>query len=240
MNMGSSDTDWLDVAGKIALGAGVGALAAAGAIAIAKSGVVQSTVARLRRNRDGNRLIDAPPPGTPLLVSLARGGAEHSGIFLGRSRVAELCGNGALRNVSLSNFINGDVDDLMNIRSGTRVFAACDDVTARPLSSYEAISAARSFIRNVKKVSYSLFCNNCHMFTASCVLGRMSKEKSLGDWIKDGTFTIDRLDKVVSDVLNGGRGIAWIGVHSPTTGFNYSLTEEKVVRLKAERISWPI
>lgn len=80
--MTHSDTDWLDVAGKIALGAGVGALAAAGAIAIAKSGVVQSTVARLRRNRDdGNRLIDAPPPGTPLLVSLARGGAEHSGIF---------------------------------------------------------------------------------------------------------------------------------------------------------------
>jgi hypothetical protein len=68
----------------------------------------------------------------------------------------------------------------------------------------------------------------------------MSKEKSLGDWIKDGTFTIDRLDKVVSDVLNGGRGVAWIGVRSPTTGFNYSLTEEKVVRLKAERISWPI
>lgn len=75
------------------------------------------------------------------------------------------------------------------------------------------------------------------MFTASCVLGRMSKGKSLGDWIKDGTFTIDRLDKVVSDVLNGGRGIAWIGVRSPATGFNYALTEEKLARLKTEGVS---
>ena len=95
--MGGTDTDWLDVAGKIALGAGVGALATAGAVAIAKGGVVQSAVAGLRRKLDGNRLIDAPPPGTPLLVSLARGGVGHGGVFLGWSRVAELRVHGPQR-----------------------------------------------------------------------------------------------------------------------------------------------
>lgn len=96
--MGSSDVDWLYVAGKIALGVGLGASATAGAVAIAKSGVVQSAVAGLRRGKlDGKRLIAAPPPGTPLLVSLARGGAEHSGVFLGWSRVAELRVHGPQR-----------------------------------------------------------------------------------------------------------------------------------------------
>jgi len=41
--MAHSDTDWLYVAGKIALGVGVGALATAGAVAVAKSGLVQNS-----------------------------------------------------------------------------------------------------------------------------------------------------------------------------------------------------
>ena len=232
--MGSSDTDWLDVAGKIALGVGVGALATAGAVAIAKSGVVQSAVAGLRRKLDGNRLIDAPPPGTPLLVSLARGGAEHSGVFLGRSRVAELRGDGNICNASLSDFINGDADDPMNVRSGTRIFAACDDKTGIPLSSANVVAAARRFIKNVKKVSYNLFCNNCHVFTASCVEGNMEREQSFLDWVRDGTFSIDRLDEIISKVMNSGRNIAWIGVRGSTRGFIYNLNEEKIDRLESE------
>ena len=80
--MNDSNADWLDIAGKVALGVGGAALAAAGVI-MAKSGVMQSAAAKIRRNGDG-RLVDAPRAGVPLLVSLA-GIAEHSGIFLGRS-----------------------------------------------------------------------------------------------------------------------------------------------------------
>jgi len=87
-------SDWIDIAGKIALGVGGAALATAGVLA-AKSGAFQSVGARRRRNAD-ERLIEAPRAGTPLLVSLA-GMAEHSGVFLGRSRVVEL--NGAVRAV---------------------------------------------------------------------------------------------------------------------------------------------
>lgn len=176
----------------------------------------------------------APPPGTPLLVSLARGGAEHSGVFLGRSRVAELRGDGNICNASLSDFINGDADDPMNVRSGTRIFAACDDKTGMPLSSANVVAAARRFIKNVKKVSYNLFCNNCHVFTASCVEGNMEREQSFLDWVRDGTFSIDRLDEIISKVMNSGRNIAWIGVRGSTRGFIYNLTEEKIDRLESE------
>lgn len=232
--MGDGDADWLELAGKVALGIGVGALTTAGVVAVAKSGVVQSAVARWRRSLDEKRQINAPPAGTPLLVSLARGGAEHSGIFLGRSRVAELRGNGDLCDVSLSDFVNGFDGDVVNMRSGTRIFAACDDETGLPLASRKIVDAARHFIENVKKVSYSLFRNNCHMFTASCVQGWLNHEQSFWDWIKNGTFTIDRLDDVVSNSMNAGRGIAWIGVRRSVGSFAYTLTDDKIDRLKKE------
>lgn len=91
----SDSSDWLEVAGKVALGVGVAALAAAGVLAV-KSGALQSAKAKFARNSDG-RLIDASPPGTQLLVSLARGGVGHSGVFLGWSRVAELRVHGPQR-----------------------------------------------------------------------------------------------------------------------------------------------
>ena len=232
--MGGSDTDWLDVTGKIALGIGVGALATAGAVVVAKSGVVQSAVARWRRKLDEKRQIDAPPAGTPLLVSLARGGTEHSGIFLGRNRVAELRGDGDLCNISLSEFVNGSDGDRVNMRSGTRIFAACDDETGLPLASKKIVETARHFIENVRKVSYNIFCNNCHMFTASCVQGWLNHEQSFWDWMKNGTFTIDRLDEVVSATMNGGRDIAWIGVKRSARSFAYKLTDDKINRLKKE------
>ena len=225
-------SDWLETAGKIAAGIGAGALAAAGALALAKSGALQSAAARRRRNGD-DRLIDAPRAGVPLLVSLA-GMAEHSGIFLGRSRVAELNGNGRLMDVSLNEFINGQPDDTSNMRWGTRIFAACDDSTGRPLESLKVAHVARDFVTKVRQVKYSLFNNNCHLFSASCVRGELSDGRSWADWLMDGTFSIDRLDAVISEVMNGGRPIAWLGVREPTRFFNYALTDGKIARLRME------
>lgn len=224
-------SDWLDVAGKIALGVGGTALAAAGALA-AKSGAFQSAEARRRRNEDG-RLIDAPHAGTPLLVSLD-GVAEHSGVFLGRSRVAELNGDGWLMDVSLSEFVNGQADDKTNLRFGTRIFAACDASSGRPLTSLGIAHAARALIDKIGRVRYNLFSNNCHLFTASCIRGKMEDGLSFGDWIKNGTFSIDRLEAVISTVLNCGNPIAWLGVRESSRHFHYALTEDKVSRLRRE------
>jgi hypothetical protein len=225
-------SDWLETAGKIAAGIGAGALAAAGALALAKSGALQSAAARRRRNGD-DRLIDAPRAGVPLLVSLA-GIAEHSGIFLGRSRVAELNGNGRLMNVSLSEFINGDVDDPSNMRWGTRIFAACDEASGRPLESVKIAHAARGLVEKIKQVKYNLFNNNCHLFSASCICGEMIDGKSWGEWLRKGTFSIDRLEAVISEFMNGGRPIAWLGVRSPSPFFKYALADDKIERLHRE------
>ena len=228
----SDSSDWLGIAGKIAAGIGAGALAAAGALALAKSGAFQSAAARRRRNGD-ERLIDAPRAGVPLLVSLA-GMTEHSGIFLGRSRVAELNGNGRLMDVSLSEFVNGQVGDKANVRWGTRIFAACDDSTGRPLESLKVAHIARDFVAKVKRVKYNLFNNNCHLFSASCVRGELLDGRSWAEWFMDGTFSIDRLGAVISEVMNGGRPIAWLGVREPTRFFNYALTDGKIARLRKE------
>lgn len=230
----SESSDIWGLAGKIAFGVGATALAAAGTIAVAKSGAVQSAVARWKRKLDEGRLIDSPKAGTPLLVSLARGGAEHSGVFLGRSRVAELTGNGLIQDVSLSEFVNGDENDLTNLRTGTRIFAACDDSSGQPLTLPRIAKSAREFIEKVGRVPYNLFCNNCHLFTASCIQGEMNEKLSFCDWLKDGTFSIDCLDEVVSRIMNAGKPVAWIGVREPTRFFSYVLTEEKIARLRSE------
>lgn len=229
--MSDSNTDWLDIAGKVALGVGGAALAAAGVLA-AKSGVMQSAAARRRRNGDV-RLIDAPRAGVPLLVSLA-GIAEHSGIFLGRSRVAELNGNGRLLDVSLSEFVNGQPEASGNVRWGTRIFAACDDASGRPLESLRVAHAARRLIDKISRVNYNVFSNNCHLFSASCIRGDLAEGGSLSDWLMDGTFSIDRLESVISEFMNGGRPIAWLGVREPSRFFNYALTDEKIARLRRE------
>ena len=48
--------------------------------------------------------VPPPAPGTPLIVDLF-GVLEHSGIYLGDGRVAELFGDNLLREVTLSEFL---------------------------------------------------------------------------------------------------------------------------------------
>ena len=86
--------------------------------------LVESEASRSRRNAMSRRLIAPPPPGTPLLVSLALA-LEHNGIYLGKNRVAELRDDGGVAVVSLTDFVNGDPCDV-SLRTGTRIFAACD------------------------------------------------------------------------------------------------------------------
>lgn len=228
----SDNFDRLDTVGKISGGIGIFALLAAG-VFVAKSGAVQSAEARKKRNSDG-RLVEAPRVGTPLLVSLARGSAEHTGIYLGGSRVAELSGDGLLQEVTLSEFVNGQGEAWDNFRSGTRIFSACDDGSGESVGMPYVADVARLFIQQVKRVKYHLFGNNCHMFTASCVIGEMIDKLSKAEWFKKGTFSIDILTETISKILNNGQSVAWLGVRGPTPQFDYTLTEDKYSRLRTE------
>ena len=93
----------------------------------------ESFASRTRRNAGTKHLIAPPPPGTPLLVSLALA-LEHTGVYLGDNKVAELQDDGFVKTVSLMDFINGDTAPFP-LRNGTRIFAACDARSRKPLGT---------------------------------------------------------------------------------------------------------
>jgi hypothetical protein len=148
--------------------------------------------------------------------------------------VAELNGNGQVLSVSLSEFVNGTDDGSVNTRNGTCIFAACDETTdAIRFHGYAALNA-KSFINNGVAFDYNVFGNNCHMFTASCLLGGMIRKLSKADWFARGTFSIGDLEFIIEHVLNDGKRIGWRRVRNHTSGFDYMLTPEKRIRLYKE------
>ncbi|MGI5869680.1 MAG: hypothetical protein ACOX9C_09600 [Kiritimatiellia bacterium] len=141
-----------------------------------------------------------PHPGAPLLVNLAVA-IEHSGVYLGDGEVAELHGSGGLRRVSLDTFRDGE--DEAGVRTGAFVYAACDRRTGRVLGSEGAARMARAIVEKVGRLDYNILFNNCHLFTATCLLERLpSKERT-------GIFTAAALEAVVAARLNAGRPVAW-------------------------------
>lgn len=190
---------------------------------------------RRRRNAAAGRLIAAPPPGTPLLVTLSLV-LEHTGIYLGDSRVAELCGGGEVRVVSLTRFVNGDAYDALPFRTGTRVFAACDALTRRPLASPLAARTAREAIRRGERLPYDIGIENCHQFTAACVRGVLPSAAAFRHSLGTGLASIDKLERVLADELNGGRKVAWCAVARSRENFHYRLTNEKMARLRLEGV----
>ena len=94
-----------------------------------------SAASRAKRNAVADRLIPPPSPGTPLLVSLALA-VEHSGVYLGGGRVAELQDDGRVVAVSLTDFVNGSPGAFPAVRTGTRIFAACDAKRESPLARF--------------------------------------------------------------------------------------------------------
>lgn len=192
------------------------------------TGLGDSVVEAWKRHST-DKVIKAPPAGTPLLVSLA-GVLEHSGIYLGGGEVAELFDDdtkgGQLRTVSLQKFLRGEG----RIRTGERIYAACRKESSDsfvPLSEARVDQCAREFL-GVSKVAYNMLRSNCHMFTASCCLGKKlyverEGKESLGVAILKnvsstiaalavGTFSVEKLMKVIAQELNAGRDVYWCPV----------------------------
>ena len=150
--------------------------------------------------------VAAPPPGAPLLVDLA-GIVEHSGIYLGDGRVAELFGENLLREVPLKEFLEGAKGS--RTRTGRRIFAACSKSSGATLASRYAAENARAFIRTIRTVDYDLLRNNCHLFTISCISGNFQKGITVGDAIRRGGVSIGALAYAVGYFLNGGGDVVW-------------------------------
>ena len=173
-------------------------------------------------------LQTAPPPGTPLKCALAGGMVPqlaHTGIHLGKGRVAELRGDGAVVAVSLPDFLNGPSGDWNPavLRTGFRIHAACDAETGTPLSSEPAAAKARELTLSRHghlHLEYDLLDWNCHRFTAGCLAGDFGS-------LDGGTWMLDRLESIISRLLNHGRPICWCAVSPSAPGFRYAATPGK-------------
>lgn len=170
-----------------------------------------------------------PLPGTPLVVSLAHA-VEHSGVYMGSGEVMEVFDGdegGEIRIVPLRRFLCGEGFP----RVGKYIYAPCaKDASGNffPLSSQEAVANALKLIKDNEKVAYNMLKSNCHMFTASCLLGRQlflnraGRESHLKRITKNtaslcaaalrGSFTIKRLTAIVEKVLNDGKKVGWCRV----------------------------
>ena len=196
--------------------------------------LAESADSRLKRNASANRLIAPPPAGTPLLVSLALA-FEHTGIYLGDNHVAELNGDGQVKAVSLTRFVNGTDDGFWPIRNGTRIFAACDARSRRPLADTRALATARAALEGGQiRAGYDFAQINCHLFTAACVRGIPPRDRKFRKLFGGGIASIGRLERLLARALNGGQPIAWCAVRRSKERFRYHLTVEKKARLMLE------
>ena len=192
----------------------------------------ESFASRTRRNAGAGRLIAPPPPGTPLLVSLALA-LEHTGVYLGDNKVAELQDDGVVKTVSLTDFINGDTAPFP-LRNGTRIFAACDARSRKPLGTAAVAKMARRLSDEAYYAGYDLIQSNCHLFVAACAAGLKPNDTAFAKLVGKGFASIGRLERVLALKLNGGRRIEWCPVARNKERFHYKLTEEKVARLRLE------
>lgn len=173
----------------------------------------------------------APPPGTPLVVSLAKM-LEHSGIYLGNDQVAELYSGdegGVLRIVSVGDFLGCN-----GLRTGDRVYAACVEGKDGPMPLGDAGAArwARRVLKESPEIAYNIFRSNCHMFTASCLSRKLLNRRRNGvETFREkvgknadsliqaailGTFTIKSLMEVVQQQLGKDRPVVWCPVEQWT------------------------
>lgn len=112
-----------------------------------------------------------PVRGSILKVDLVGGQAEHTGVYLGRDRIAEVTevnGRAEVRVVSPDEFLSGDG----LIRTGVYIYvaAAKDGGRYRPVASETIARRAERAVGSRGK--YGLCGNNCHMFTRYCITGR--------------------------------------------------------------------
>lgn len=88
---------------------------------------------------------------------------EHSGIYIGNKRIVELNGDGYIREIDYSTFLNDSL-----FRTGLNIFTFTD-LNGNVL--YSRGIAYRAEFRIGEKKNYNLIFENCHKFSAGCISG---------------------------------------------------------------------
>lgn len=104
-----------------------------------------------------------PKVGSVVYCELAFGIGEHSGIYLGRNRIAHLDGSGLIESASSSKFL----DRLGGFNSAISIYVSCHG--GRSVGNKEYAERARNYIGG--KRDYNVILDNCHQFTSGCITG---------------------------------------------------------------------
>lgn len=126
-----------------------------------------------------------PIPGSILHCSLW--GPEHTGIYIGNDEIVELLGSGEIRKTNASGFMEGT--------NAISIYVACNKT--EPLGSVEIAQRAKNKIGT--KRNYNLIMDNCHQFTAGCILNDYENSTNF--------FTL--LESIIENKMNYGRIIEW-------------------------------
>ena len=158
-----------------------------------------------------------PVPGSVLRVDLALGAnflggrVCHTGIYLGRDKIAEIAnihGKARVQVVDPYDFLHGKGTNF--VRTGINVYVATDGCGAA-LGSPEIAERARSFARRWRHGDYDLMDNNCHRFTVRCVTGEEPMDAKL-------------TDRDVADALKrvfGCERVTWEPTPASTVNFSF-------------------
>lgn len=157
------------------------------------------------------------------------GALEHSGIYLGNARVAELYnddGVGRAQIVPLWEFLYGQ--DGEGVRWGSCVYAACTAGEVQ-LADERVAKVAEKFVRERRRVDYGIFRNNCHLFSMSCIAGKYLPERDFPELLTEGTTSVGELQNMISEKLNDGDEVCWrpakaineiLGIDNAAVNFN--------------------
>ncbi|WP_410499520.1 lecithin retinol acyltransferase family protein [Chitinibacter sp. S2-10] len=134
--------------------------------------------------------IDKPKKGCVVYCDLA-GLEMHSGIYVGKKRIAHLNGDGRIETVSAKEFLAR----LGGFNPALTIYTSCRN--GQPKGSYDAYERAMSMVG--KKRNYNLLFDNCHQFTAGCLTGDFKNACNL--------FALLKLE--VSSSLGATEWLAW-------------------------------
>ena len=101
---------------------------------------------------------------------------EHSGIYVGNSRIVHLDGDGIIESVSPQRFL----DRLDGFNSAISIYVSCRDGIA--VGSSLAAHRAKQQVGN--RVDYNVALNNCHKFSAGCLTGNFDNYELLFSALK--------------------------------------------------------
>ncbi|OLQ70053.1 hypothetical protein BIT28_10985 [Photobacterium proteolyticum] len=119
--------------------------------------------------------VKEPKVGSILYTGLLADTMEHSGVYIGNNRIVELDNKGHIKVVTPQEFINGG--------TGINIYVSAQG--KYPVGSGLIAERAIQYEQDVIIKDYHLLFDNCHMFTAACIIGDFDNSYSYLWMLKD-------------------------------------------------------